>query len=144
MLGASALAGGLAACGHRGASPWSAQASEAEQAQWRERMVGRAGRKLDLDAAQKTKLNALATTLQAQRRQVMGPTTDPRAEFQALMAGERFDRARAQTLLDGKTQAVRDAGPAVIAAAADFYDSLRPAQQQQLRDLLARARDRRG
>lgn len=145
VFGATALIGGLAACSHRMHAPWAmAGMSESDQAKWRERMVERAGSKLDLDAAQKAKLSALADTLAAQRKQVMGSGADPRAEFQALLAGERFDRARAQALVEAKTSALRDASPAVIAAAADFYDSLKPAQQEQVRSLLARGGHRRG
>lgn len=145
VFGATVLVGGLAACSHRMHAPWgSASMSEADQAKWRERMVDRVARKLDLDAAQKAKLGTLADTLAAQRKQVMGTGTDPRAEFQAVLAGERFDRSRAQALVDAKTSALREASPAVITAAADFYDSLKPAQQEQVRSFLARGGHRHG
>jgi protein CpxP len=61
-----------------------------------------------------------------------------REQFQGLIAGERFDATRAQTLVLEKTEALRTASPAVIAAAATFYDSLRPEQQQKMRDFMAR------
>lgn len=145
VFGASALIGGLAACSHRMHAPWAtAGMSEADQAKWRERMVDRVSSKLDLDAAQKAKLGTLADTLAAQRKQVMGTGTDPRAELQAMLAGERFDRSRAQALVDAKTSALREASPAVITAAADFYDSLKPTQQEQVRSLLAGGGHRHG
>lgn len=144
VFGASVLFGGLAACSHRGHGPWSgAPRSEAEQAEWRARMVERAGSRLELDAAQKAKLGLLADTLAAQRKTVMSGT-DPRAELRAMVAGERFDRGRAQSLVDAKTAALREVSPAVIAAAADFYDSLNATQQQKVRDLLARGGRRHG
>ena len=146
VFGASVLFGGLAACshhrmheGHGGAAM-----SEADRVEWRAKMIERASSKLELDAAQKAKLAVLADTLAAQRKTVMGTTTDPRAELQAMISGERFDRSRAQTMVDTKTAALREASPAVITAAADFYDSLKPAQQQQLRDALARGGRGRG
>lgn len=139
VFGATVLFGGLAACSHHAHGPWGGgQASEADRAEWRARMVERAGSKLDLDAAQKAKLTTLADTLMAQRKTVMGERSDPRTELQAMIAGERFDRSRAQTLVETKTAAVREASPAIITAAADFYDSLKPAQQQKLREALAR------
>ena len=55
-----------------------------------------------------------------------------------MLSGTKFDRARAQSLVDAKTGALREASPAVISAAADFYDSLKPEQQQQVRELLNR------
>ena len=143
VFGATALIGGLAACSHRPHGHWGADVSEADQAKWRERVVERVAGKLDLDTAQKAKFTILADTLAAQRKTMMAGT-DPRAELQAMLAGERFDRSRAQALVDAKTGALREAAPAVLAAAADFYDSLKPAQQQQVRDLLARGGHRHG
>jgi len=61
-----------------------------------------------------------------------------RAEAQAMIAGAKFDRARAQAFVETKITAVRTKSPEVIAEAADFYDSLNPAQQQQVRDFMSR------
>jgi periplasmic protein CpxP/Spy len=139
VFGASVLFGGLAACSHRTHGHWGgANVSEAEQLKWRERMLDKAAGRLDLDAAQKAKLAVLAETLATQRKAVMAGTADPRAELQALVAGERFDRNRAQSFVDGKASAIRTASPAVIAATADFYDSLKPEQQQKVREMLSR------
>jgi protein CpxP len=143
VFGASVLFGGLAACSQRGHAWGGAPRTEAEQAEWRTKMVDRAAAKLELDAAQKAKLAVLADTLSAQRRVIAG-TAPPRTELGALISGDRFDRGRAQTFVDAKTTALREASPAVIAAAADFYDSLNAGQQQKVRDLLARAGHRRG
>ena len=133
-LGATVLAGSLAGCaGHR--ERW----HEGDGSAFRARMVERVGHKLDLDAAQKQKLEVLAQTLQAQRQAVRGPA-DPRAQFRALFAGDKLDQSGAHRLLDEKMNAVRMGSPEVIAAAADFFDHLRPAQQQQVRDFMARER----
>jgi len=139
VFGASVLFGGLAACSHRMHGGWGgAPMSEADQAKWRERMIERASSKLDLDSVQKAKLSQLAETLAAQRKVMLGNTPDPRADLRSLVAGERFDRARAQALVDAKSGALREAAPNVITAFGDFYDSLRGDQQQKLRDLMAR------
>jgi Spy/CpxP family protein refolding chaperone len=145
VFGASVLFGGLAACSHRSHSGWGgAPRSEAEQAEWRAKMVERAASRLELDAAQKAKLALLGDTLAAQRKVMMADGAHPRTELTALIAGERFDRARATSFVETKTAALRQASPAVIAAAADFYDSLNPAQQQKVRDMLARGGHRHG
>lgn len=146
LFGASVLVGGLAACSHRphGLSRWGNPASDAERAEWRARMVDRVAGKLELDDAQKAKLVTLADTLAAQRKAMMGGATDPRTEIQSLMATERFDRAKAQSLVDAKTSAIREASPVVIAAAADFYDSLKPEQQAKVRDFMQRGGHRHG
>ncbi len=45
---------------------------------------------------------------------------------------------RAQALVEEKTGAIREKSPEVIAAFAGFYDTLKPEQQQKLRDYLAK------
>ena len=46
--------------------------------------------------------------------------------------------------MDDKTAAVQAGSPEVIAAAADFFDNLNPAQQQKVRDFMERGRRWRG
>ena len=141
VFGATILVGGLSACGHghhHHGGGW--QASDADAAKMRERVLERAGRELKLDDAQKLRLATLADKLKEQRSALMGTGLDPRAEAQALVAGAKFDRERAQAFVESKTTALRGKSPEVIAAAADFYDSLNPTQQQQVRDFMSRGR----
>ena len=136
-FGATSLVGGLAACGHhRHHGGW--QMSEADEAKIRERVIGKATRELELDAAQQAKLTALADTVKAQRMALRGSGPSPRDAVSGLIAGAQFDRAKAQALVEQKTGAVREGSPAVIAAFGDFYDALRPEQQQKVRDFLQR------
>lgn len=135
LFGASLLVGGLTACGHHHRD-FGASMSDAERMQWRDKMVDRVAGKLDLTSEQKQRLTVLADKLQAQRAALVGHTTNPRAEVQALVAGEKFDRTRAQTLVSDKTAALNAKSPEVIAALGDFYDSLTPAQQAKVRDYL--------
>ena len=145
IFGVSLLAGGLAACSHqRHYGYFGDRITEAERAEKRAHMVDKASRKLDLDAAQKAKLTVLADTLEAQRKSMKASGGEPRAELKAVIAGAQFDRAKAQSLVDAKTTAMRGASPAVINAAADFYDSLKPEQQQKVREALDRFGHHRG
>ncbi|HRN77285.1 Spy/CpxP family protein refolding chaperone, partial [Ottowia sp.] len=133
---AAIVLGGLSACSHRmHRGGWGGDVTPGQSAEWRGRMVERVAGKLDLNAEQKAKLNALANTMQAQRQALRG-STDPRAEMQSLVAGEKFDRAKAQALVQQKTEAMRSGSPEMIGALADFYDSLNPAQQQQVREFM--------
>ena len=136
IFGVSIAVSGLTACssGHHQRGPMTAE----KMAEVRGKMVDRVSSKLDLNEAQKTKLNALADQLEAQRAAFIGKTADPRAEVQAIVAGDKFDRARAQSLLEDKTRAVQAHSPAVVNAMADFYDSLNPDQQQKVRELMQR------
>jgi len=136
LFGAGALFGGLAAWASYKHHSWHAMSVE-ERAEMRARMVDRVARHLDLDAAQKAKLTVLADKLNAQRNTIVG-ATDPRAEAMALVAGPTFDRTRAGALIEQKLSAVHVAAPEVLNALADFYDSLRPEQQAQVREFMNR------
>jgi periplasmic protein CpxP/Spy len=139
VLGASVLFGGLSACsGHRHGM------GDADSAARQSKMMDYAGIKLDLNDGQKQKLAVLADKLREQRTALIGKTTDSRAEVQSLVAGATLDKARAQALIEEKTGALRSKSPEVIAAAADFFDNLNPAQQQQVRELMTARRHGRG
>ncbi len=135
LAGVLALGGTLAACSHRHHHGWQ-QMSEADALQMKTKLVDRMGSKLQLDAAQKARLGTLADKLREQRNALVGSTTDPRAELQALMAGPTFDRSKATALIEGKVAAINKESPAVVAAMADFYDSLKPEQQAQVREYM--------
>ena len=139
LAGASIVLGGLAACGHRAHQGWGANATPERAAEWRGKMVDRVASKLDLNADQKVRLTKLGDVLHTQRIAVRGQT-NPKADFQSLVSGAQFDRTKAQTLVQQKTDALREGSPQVIAAMADFYDSLNPAQQQKVRDFMERRR----
>jgi protein CpxP len=135
-LGLVIALGGLTACSsghhHRGGM------TPEKMAEVRSRMVERVSSKLELNAAQRQKLNILADKIEAQRAAFVGNTQDPRAEMQAIVAGDKFDRERAQALLAEKTRAVQANSPEVLGAMADFYDALNPDQQQKVRELMQR------
>ena len=135
LAGITLVAGGLTACGmsrHHGMGSM----SEGDATAWRAKQIERVADRLDLDAAQKTKLAALGEVMAQQRKALRGNTDNPRAEFQALIAGSTFDRNAAQNLVQQKTDAIRAGSPQVIAAMGDFYDSLRPEQQEKVRDFM--------
>jgi len=135
FVGASVLLGGLTACGHRGeGGRW--QMSAEESAEFRGKMIERISSKLELNTEQKQRLTVLADKLHAQRTALMGSNPNPRADLQALVAGDKFDRSHAQALVTEKTAALNTQSPEVIAAFGDFFDSLNPTQQQKVRDFM--------
>jgi Spy/CpxP family protein refolding chaperone len=136
LFGAGVLVGGLSACGHREHGAGMAQVSAEDAAKWREKLIERAGKELQLDAAQKQQLGMLFDKMREQRNALVGGAANPRDEVRALIAGDKFDRGRANALVDEKTGALRSKSPEVIAAAGDFYDGLRPEQQAKLREWL--------
>jgi Spy/CpxP family protein refolding chaperone len=136
LAGAALLVGGLTACGSRGGHHERGSMSEERVVEMRSKAMERVSEKLELNEAQKQKLGALADEMIAQRKAMRGDSADPRTEMRALVAGSTFDRARAERLLVQKTEVVQAGGPKVIAAMADFYDSLNPQQQGQVRERL--------
>ena len=142
VFGASVLFGGLAACSshrhHQHGYGWQGM-SEEDAAKMRARMIERVSSRLDLDEAQKAKLGVVADQLRAGRKALHGDT-DPRADVQSLVAGNTFDRAKAKALIDAKTSTIQSKSPELIAAFGDFYDSLKPEQQQKVREFMQRGR----
>ena len=140
-IGAVFVVGAFSACtAGRHGGPM----SEADGVERQAKMVDYAGKKLDLNEVQKQRLNVLGDKLREQRASLMGTSKDPREDIKALVAGDKMDRSKAQALVDDKTSAIKAKSPELIAAAADFFDSLNPAQQQQVRDLMNRKRGWRG
>lgn len=142
VFGASLLFGAFAAgaCHRHGWSPL----SEADATRLKERMVDKVAKKLDLDEAQKARFATLADRVQEQRKALAGPNGEARTELRSLVAGPAFDRAKAQALLEQKTQAVAGNGPQLVAALGDFWDSLKPEQQAKLREFMDRRHGWRG
>jgi len=134
FAGLALAAASLGGCANQRERDWQGHGAE-----FRAKMVERVGNKLELDAQQKHKLDVLAEKLQAQR-EAMRAGNDPRAQFRQLFAGSKLDQAGAARLVEEKTAVLRTGSPEVIAAAADFFDNLNPAQQQKVRDFM----DRRG
>lgn len=139
LLGAGVVLGGLTACGHRYGHERYSSLSAEDQAKFRDKVIDRVSSKLELNAEQKQRLNALADKLREQRMALRGKT-DPRSDMQSLVAGEKFDRSKAQAMMGEKTAALNAKGPEVIAAFGDFYDSLTPAQQAKVRDFMQHRR----
>lgn len=135
LTATTVVLGGLTACGSRGehARGW----SDERITEVRGKVVDKISGKLDLNADQKAKLGVLADQMIASRKAFRGDS-DPRTDLQALIAGNQFDRSKAQQLLDQKLQAAQGNGPQMLSAFGDFYDSLNPEQQQQVRERLQR------
>ena len=138
LIGTTAVVGGVVGCSHRFGGGWHTM-SEEDSTRMRAHLIERAASRLELDEAQKQRLGVLADRLRDQRAALLGGA-DPRAQVRALIAGPAFDRAGAQALVEAKTDAIRAKGPEVISALGDFYDGLRPEQQQKLREMLNRTR----
>jgi protein CpxP len=139
LLGAVAatfLVAGLASCGHSGDRGWGANVTAEQFAKKRDKLVDRAARKLDLNAAQKDLLAKVGDKMFEQRKSLIGQTPDRQALIGSLIAGPKFDTTKAQALITEKTTVMQTKSPETLAAFAAFYDSLNAVQQQKVRDLV--------
>lgn len=132
-----ALLGSLAAYSAEGGGFHHGPPTPEQMARHEAHMLAHIGKKLDLDANQSARLKALGDLLVAQHMPAAAGA-DPHAAMQALIAGNTFDRAGATQLMNQHIARMQANGPAVIAAAGDFFDSLNATQQQEVRDLAAR------
>jgi Spy/CpxP family protein refolding chaperone len=121
---------------HHGRHGWGGTDDEAP-GRWRERVVERVAHRLGLDDEQRERFALLYERLRELRQALRG-RSDLRKDVASLVQDGAFDRWYAQDLVNARIQALRDKSPLVISAMAEFYDALRPAQQQKVRDLLAR------
>jgi protein CpxP len=112
--------------------------SAEDMAQHQAAMLAHIGKTLNLDATQSAKLQVLADTLHAGHAALAGGAVNPHDRMKALIAGNTFDRAGAQQLVNEKVAAIQANSPALITAAGDFFDSLNATQQQQVRDFAAK------
>ncbi|MCF8210313.1 MAG: Spy/CpxP family protein refolding chaperone [Rhodoferax sp.] len=135
VCGAALVLGGLTACGHRHTQAGEPLSAE-QYAQKRDKLVDRVAGRLDLSEDQKKRLGTLGDKLYEQRTALIGASKDPRSELKGLVAGDKFDATRAQALITEKTTLLQTRSPEVLAALADFYNSLNPTQQQKVRDHL--------
>ena len=98
-------------------------------------MVERVSQELSLNVGQRAKLEVLADQLDEQR-QALWSEGHMAEDLQQVIAGERFDRVKAQSVVDQKLQAVQQHSPKVVDAMASFYDSLDAGQQRVVRERL--------
>jgi protein CpxP len=134
----TALLGSIAAYSAEGGGFRHGPPSAEDMAQHQAAMLAHIGKTLNLDANQAAKLQVLANTLHAGHAALAGGAVNPHDRMKALIAGNTFDRAGAQQLVNEKVAAIQSNSPALITAAGDFFDSLNATQQQQVRDFAAK------
>jgi len=105
---------------------------------------GRISSRLNLDATQQQKLGDLGTTLIGLRDQWRDTREQRQNELTALLEAPSLDRERAASLLESWHREWAERGPELVAAFADFSDSLSAEQREQLREFIEKRRGRHG
>ena len=92
--------------------------------------------RLDLNETQRQKLSNLGDTLVDLRQQWVETRKQGRGELIALLDEPSLNRERAESLLGSWHRSWTERSPELIAAFADFSDSLNPEQREQLREFI--------
>jgi protein CpxP len=116
------LAGSIAACGR----PHTPE----QRAEW---MTEKVTKELKLDDAQQAKLKTLSDLMLSARKQMRQEFGDDRDQVLSLLDQPKLDQARILGMVREHTQAINKEAPKVVAALGNFYDSLTPEQQAEVR-----------
>ena len=121
------VAGGAAAYGkHRFGSPES-------RANY---MVGYVSEELNLSSTQEQSLQKLKQEIMTARVTLKEQVKSARKEIQSLISSERFDQEKAIELINGKTAAISEAAPTVVAALGKFLDGLNAEQKEEIMEFI--------
>lgn len=121
----AAVAGliGLAGCGHR----YRHKHDAAERAEW---MTKKIASKLDLNDAQKAKLEAVKQEILAQREKVKQERDEEFRTVLAQIRSERLDTEKLKALIERHHKRMEELAPSVLQKIADFHASLTDEQKE--------------
>ena len=89
---------------------------------------------LELNDEQQKNFEALIKEFRTTRKEMQKNSKQGRDEMLSLLNADKLDQDKAHGLVEGKASAVQNKAPEIIAAIANFTDSLSPEQRQQLRE----------
>jgi protein CpxP len=124
-LAAVVLAIGVASCAHH---------RRHDPEQYADNMIEKVTEDLDLTQEQQARLGAVKDEFISAGKEMREDREQAREEFMGLLEQPQLDRAKAQDLVNQRLDAIRAHSPQIINALADFYDSLTPEQQKELRE----------
>jgi Spy/CpxP family protein refolding chaperone len=109
---------------------------------WRDGKMGhlteRLTEKMDLTTVQQDKLNVVSDQFQEARGSFRDQRGATRAEVLALLEADTMDREKAMALFEARRQEMESRARIIIAAMADFTDSLSSEQRAQLKEMIER------
>ena len=105
-------------------------------------MVHKITEELELTDAQQTKLKNVRDLMMEARKQVHDGHEGRRETVLTLLSQPQLDRQKVLTLINERTEAVREQAPRIVDAAGQFYDSLTAEQHEVLREHVAEKMER--
>ena len=110
--------------------------SAEDAAKWRERLLERAGKELQLDDAQKQRLGVVFDKMREQRTALVGSTTEPARRTRHAGQGDSSTRRAPRRWWKRRPTPCAARARRRSPRSPGFYDSLKPEQQQKLRDFM--------
>lgn len=95
-------------------------------------------KRLGLDEEQKSKMKLLFETIKAEVQEYK--SSQPKQQIIALLAEPELDQSEALAMFEQRSNRIRESAPTVIAAIADFTNSLDDNQRTQLQEILEKGR----
>jgi len=124
-LGAVGLFASVAAYGHH-------QCHDPEQkGNW---IVEKISSELELTEPQVAKLEDVRDQMMNARKQMHQERKGARADVLQLLGQSSLDRDQSLAMINQRLDAIRGKAPQLVNALGDFYDSLTPVQQQELKE----------
>lgn len=114
--------GSISACSHKYRDP-------EHRAQ---KMVEWVADDLELNEAQKDKLNILSKKMLTSRKQMREQFSSSRDEMKNMLSQPKLDEKKILRMVHKHTQAMNEQAPGIVAAMADFYNTLSPEQRTNL------------
>lgn len=105
-------------------------------------MVNRVSSKLDLTAVQKQNLIALKDTIKTQRESYQ--KNNSHSELLELLSTPVLDESKVLSMLEERTNIIRQAAPNVVTAIANFTNSLSDEQRANIQKMAKKFKEHRG
>lgn len=102
-----------------------------------EHMFNKVSKKLDLNETQQVNLTALQDKVKT-KMQALHQNKTQRKETLLALLGDEFDQTQAMSLLKARSSKMNDNAPEMVAAFANFYDSLDATQQEKVRQFMSK------
>jgi len=126
IIGTSALLliGSFTACSHKYRDP-----------EYRAgKMVEMVAHKLELDEQQKGKLNSLSEKMLSSKKIMREKFASNKGEIEMILSQPTLDEKKILGMVNEHTRFINQQAPEIVAAMADFYNSLSTEQRSELRE----------
>lgn len=107
-------------------------------------MIEHIGERLALTTDQEGKLDSVFKEMRDMRREMMRNRRESMEQISELLNAPVLDQQAALELFTAKVNTVEQRAPGIIAAIADFADSLTPQQKEEVREMMQQRIERHG